>query len=207
MHDFLPKPRHDSDQWKHFGTLYQYNNPNCASDAFEGFTSHSFMAWGSFSSERDAPANGYMYPFNTVTDCLLWLRWAALPMIHDYIRPSYIYENFDELIQQAETLIDSAPPQTDADLLLEELKFLWDTNVGGFNLSHYCSVTEYLDEHGTEEGWQEYLEDPTVLRESDGWVMSEAGWKTLEEKFSSSPGDIIGPPEQWEDDDDDDDDD
>lgn len=186
MHEFIPRPQYSSEEWRRFSDDFGGPNaPNCAVDVFKPpFTELTWIAWGNYYDEWAAPIGGYLFPFATSTDCLLWMRWAVLGVAIDYIENCIdIDEAANDIARLAICQIDTAAPGTGSELLLEALEYTLDRLYCGFEVYRFESIHEYLAEHGSVEEWRAYLNADDIHCIDGFWQMSPESWQKLYDAF------------------------
>ena len=197
MHDFFPTPRYTSDEWQLRSVDSPgANKPNCACDLFhDPFTADTWFAWGGFDSEMYAPLNGYLYPLDTVTDLVFWLRWAVCGIATDPESAQKVAKDVLTRINSTIHTIDSAPNGADSHDILWSVFDLVEERFAGFELMKIESIHDYLECKGNATAWSGFLKDNVIRNENGVWSMSEVGWGNLTEQFRSAGFEAVFPEE------------
>lgn len=186
MHKFIPEPVHSSEWWSENPIVNALGQDQWEN---EPITGKSWVICGGYISEPYAPVHGYPRTFPTATDCLLWLRWMALPDMSEGDLDNKSQKEIELIpeIKEIADIIDNAADGSNSEEMLELIfDDYWDViRYSDFYLTRCGSIHDYLSDIGTLKSWRKATNDPTMEMTNGIWMMSEDSWAEVAEYIST----------------------
>lgn len=127
-------------------------------------------------------------PYPTATDALLWLRIEVLPWLAEH--PASMAVALDAIDR-----IDTAPPGTEAAVLLMELRPSLIQAFPFIEISMICPIHEWLSTQGTQAEFRACYRTKAISCEDGRWSMPQLWWDRLAYDLANNEMEYLSVPD------------